>query len=421
MATTTKNPKLEVLLSRLKQVTKTSNGWEACCPSHDDTRPSLSIHETEDGTILLTCQSAGCHPANVMQCAGLSAKDMFMPKEAFGHSEWGKLVSTYDYRDESDITLFQVCRFEKTERQADGTERKVKTFRQRHRVNGEWVWKMKGVRRVPYRLPQLLAAKDKPVWVVEGEKQVDYLVSLGLCATCNPQGAGKWQDEFAESLRDRDVIIVPDNDPITEKGGKVSCVGREHAETVADSLTGKAKSIHVLGNLPGMEDKWGLDDWLQKGGHTLDELEEICVDAPSWVYGSKLFERQAKEPEKKGDDDPYAFHCSVMAAIQVDVLGELETGHVMLYSRFCHKTAILSAAEIGKLQLPRLLQLAGPPAAAGVYVGKDSVPDGQVTMSDVRNAISMLASRRQVDESLLGAGVWDDGDHLTLVNRGELV
>lgn len=412
------NPKLDMLLSRLKQVTKNNNGWEACCPAHDDTRPSLSIHENEDGKILLKCQSNGCHPANIAQCVGMFAADLMPPRESSGRAEWGTLVATYDYTDENCVPLFQVCRFEKIERNADGTERKTKTFRQRHKVGDEWVWKMKGVRRVLYRLPQLLAEKKEPVWLVEGEKQVEYLVSQGLCATCNPQGAGKWQDDFVESLRGRDVIIVPDNDPITEKNGKVSCVGMEHAESVADSLTGKAATVHVL-ILPGMQEKWGLDDWLQKGEHDLEELEELLLDAPSWIYGAKLFDRTTAATAVP--DDPYAIHREVMATIQVDVLGEMDNGGVMLYSRFCHKTAILSAADVGKLQLPRLLQIAGPPAAAGVYVGKDSVPDGQVTLADIRNAISILASQRVVDESLHGAGVWDCGDCLVLVSRGELV
>jgi len=413
------NPKLDEFLSRLKNVSKTPNGWEACCPAHDDTRPSLSIAVSDDGKILLTCFSNHCHPVQIVGSVGMMTKDLFPPKDDRGRAEWGSLVKTYTYCDENNVPLFEVCRFEKMERNADGTERKVKTFRQRHRANGEWVWKMKGVRRVLYRLPQLLAAKDEPVWIVEGEKQVDYLASLGLCATCNPQGAGKWQDEFAECLRGRDVIIIPDNDPITEKNGKVSCVGLEHAESVADSLSGKAKSIHVV-QLPGSEEKWGLDDWLQKGAHELEELEDLLADALPWIYGAKLFDR-TPENKPKADDDPYAFHREVMATVQLEVLGELETGHVLLYSRFCRKTVVLSPADVSKLPLPRLLQIAGPPAAAGVYAGKDTTPDGQVTMHDVRNAISLLASRRQVEETLRGCGVWDCGDCLVLVSRGELV
>ena len=52
---------------------------------------------------------------------------------------------------------------------------------------------MKGVRRVLYRLPELLARPDEPVYVVEGEKDADRLASMGLLATTNSGGAGKWQ------------------------------------------------------------------------------------------------------------------------------------------------------------------------------------------------------------------------------------
>ena len=49
---------------------------------------------------------------------------------------------------------------------------------------------------VPYRLPELLAADPRPVYVPEGEKDVDRLRGLGVTATCNPQGAGKWRKEY---------------------------------------------------------------------------------------------------------------------------------------------------------------------------------------------------------------------------------
>ena len=50
-----------------------------------------------------------------------------------------------------------------------------------------------GVERVPYRLPELLnAAPDTTVFVCEGEKDCDALHALGLIATTNPGGAGKW-------------------------------------------------------------------------------------------------------------------------------------------------------------------------------------------------------------------------------------
>src|SRR5262249_55300681 len=96
---------------------------------------------------------------------------------------------------------------------------------------GGWIWDLKGVRRFLYRRPELVAADPAAwVWVVEGEKDADRLVGLGLVATCNPMGAGKWRSEYAEDLRGRKVAIVADNDE----------PGRKHAEAVARSLRGIA-------------------------------------------------------------------------------------------------------------------------------------------------------------------------------------
>jgi hypothetical protein len=69
---------------------------------------------------------------------------------------------------------------------------------------------MQGVRLVPYRLPEW---KDlKMVGIVEGEKDVDHLWSLGFPAVCNPGGAGKWRTEFNSLFAGKFVVILPDND-----------------------------------------------------------------------------------------------------------------------------------------------------------------------------------------------------------------
>jgi hypothetical protein len=65
-----------------------------------------------------------------------------------------------------------------------------------------------------YHLPQLLAAPpDEPVVVVEGEAKVEALEKLGVLATCNAGGAGKWTREHARQLGGHPVIVLPDNDP----------------------------------------------------------------------------------------------------------------------------------------------------------------------------------------------------------------
>ena len=71
---------------------------------------------------------------------------------------------------------------------------------------GEWVWNLKGVTPILYRLPELRRAdRAETVWIVEGEQDADRLHSLGVTATTNPQGPGKWRQAFAREFRGRQV------------------------------------------------------------------------------------------------------------------------------------------------------------------------------------------------------------------------
>ena len=79
-------------------------------------------------------------------------------------------------------------------------------------------------------------------------------------ATTNHGGAKKWKPYYSDYLIGADVVIIPDNDK----------PGREHAERVAQSLVGKAKSIKML-ELPNLPPKGDVSDWLEAGG-TKEEL-----------------------------------------------------------------------------------------------------------------------------------------------------
>lgn len=68
----------EALLSRLERVREQGPGrWSACCPAHDDSDPSLSIREADDGTLLLKCWSSECGAADVVAAIGLDLRDLF--------------------------------------------------------------------------------------------------------------------------------------------------------------------------------------------------------------------------------------------------------------------------------------------------------------------------------------------------------
>ncbi len=51
--------------------------WRARCPAHDDRVASLSVRGAEDGRVLLTCH-AGCETSAVVDCLGLTMRDLFV-------------------------------------------------------------------------------------------------------------------------------------------------------------------------------------------------------------------------------------------------------------------------------------------------------------------------------------------------------
>jgi hypothetical protein len=120
-------------------------------------------------------------------------------------------------------------------------------------------------------LPELLTAEY--VFVAEGEKDVDALCSIGLRATCNPGGAGKWRQEYTDCFKSHQhVTIIPDNDE----------PGRRHATDVAASLLGKVGSVRILA-LPGLPDKGDVSDWLTANpDDAAEELARMSEAAPEW-------------------------------------------------------------------------------------------------------------------------------------------
>lgn len=181
------------------------------------------------------------------------------------HKPKKKILATYDYRDESGQLLFQKVRFD------------PKGFAQR-RPNGKggWLWNLKEVKPVLYRLPELLAADpSQPVFICEGEKDADFLVALGFVATTNPEGAkarkrGNWRPVYNEYLRGRQVVLPPDNDDS----------GRVRVEVIAESVFGVASRIKIVA-LPGLQEKGDISDWLERGG-TKEELLALVNETPDW-------------------------------------------------------------------------------------------------------------------------------------------
>lgn len=211
---------LDEMLDKLEGVRPGGTGYVALCPGHDDDAASLGVTEGDDGRILLNCY-AGCTTQHVLETMGLQMRDLFPNTVNYAEPE-----AVYEYVDEQGVLLFEAVRFP------------GKRFRQRHTNDeGEEVWNLDGVRRVLYRLPEVIAAvaAGKTIYITEGEKDAETIRATGRVATCNPMGAGKWRDEYIEFLRGANVIICADRDE----------PGRAHATRVANSLQGVAAGVWI--------------------------------------------------------------------------------------------------------------------------------------------------------------------------------
>jgi hypothetical protein len=208
-----------------------------------------------------------------------------------GHAKAAASVvaETYEYLNKDGELEFAVDRIE----QLDGISKK-KSFRQKRpnpEREGHWIYNVEGCQQVPYRLFDIAGAiaAEQTIFIVEGEKCVDALMAIGVPATTNAGGAGKWRDELNEHFKDADVVLVPDHDG----------AGWQHINKVGATLTGVARRIRVL-VLPGLRPKGDVVDWLAAGG-TREKFDALAADAKDWekpghVEGEKA---KAEANEKK--------------------------------------------------------------------------------------------------------------------------
>lgn len=205
------------------------------------------------------------------------ARDLGLETDKPARNNRRRIVAAYDYLGADGKLIFQVTRWE------------PKTFTQRRpNGNGGWIPSVKGIELVPYRLPEIIQAKA--VFIVEGEKDAEALAALGLAATSNAQGAGKWRAEYNRHFAGKRVCILPDNDD----------PGRKHAHDVARQLHGLAEVVKVL-ELPGLPPKGDVSDWLAAGG-TRESLVEMVKAAPVWEPSAEVPSDQetAEDAQDKG-------------------------------------------------------------------------------------------------------------------------
>jgi RecA-family ATPase len=255
-------------------------------------------HETNEGggTLDLIERQTGLHEAERFEW--LTQNTTYQDEtKANGHDrgggKLGRVAATYPYVDEAGNFLFEVVRFD------------PKDFRQRRRarpdddpakVHDGWVWSVAGIRPVPYRLPEVIEAiaTERTIFITEGEKDCDQCWTLGLPATTNAGGAGKWRTDLNSYFDGADVVIIPDYDPqkthpktkepMFHPDGRPILPGQDHAQDIARHLAGVARRVRVLElwrSWPQMPLKGDVSDWIDAGG-TPDQLYALTNELPDW-------------------------------------------------------------------------------------------------------------------------------------------
>jgi AAA domain len=230
----------------------------------------LNVEEKSDGVVWYcpNCEAGG---------GGKFDESRFTPG-----GDLGPIKAVFDYTDESGNRLFQVLKYEPLNA--------PKTFRQRIGPEQD-NWSIKGVRRVLYRLPELIAdiAAEHVIFLVEGEKDVNTLRAHNVPTTTNPMGAtteerqakgSGWLNSYSETLRGADVVLCGDNDT----------PGREHVRIVANNLHSYAKRVRVLDlaqHWPEIKESDDVTDWFEAGG-TVEQLWGWVEALDDWTSEAKV-------------------------------------------------------------------------------------------------------------------------------------
>lgn len=165
----------------------------------------------------------------------------------------------WDYHDEHGTVLYRVVRYVKAGE---------KQYAAQHLEGEKWVPGLNGQTPTLYRLPDVLraAAKGDTIYVTEGEKCADALRKLGLCATTNSGGAGKWRAGYGAHFAGAgDAVILADNDEPGEK----------HARQVWENVRAHVPSARIV-RFPELPPAGDVVDWLASGKTPL-ELFDRCA------------------------------------------------------------------------------------------------------------------------------------------------
>ena len=267
---------MDILRKRLRGMRGDRPTFMACCPAHHDTKPSLSVTEKPDGTVLLHCH-ANCPVENVLDALGIRLCHLFPSGYARQFNQRAPDLRPTPARptlgpvDEPDIDhdhFRQIIREARA-----GARRKLSRFAGELGVtlealallrvgvaNGRLVFPERDDRRRPvgicYRswdglrsfedggkrgltIPREQPTADGPLYVAEGGTDTAALLSAGVRAIGRPAAkssrlATHWLVRYLDRQSGRIVVLGDNDDPESGEG-----VGEVAARELAAGLAGR--------------------------------------------------------------------------------------------------------------------------------------------------------------------------------------
>ncbi|MDO8629205.1 MAG: hypothetical protein Q7R41_01825, partial [Phycisphaerales bacterium] len=340
---TTIDDPVQAVLSRLKSVKPTGeSSWEACCPSHNDRAPSLSVSRGEDGRALVFCH-AGCAPDDICSAIGLKLSDLFPSNgsakpatrskpatpeaaafptiEAYVNSLGDRCGGHWTYVDASGNPVLYTVRLEKP----DG-----KDFMQLHPVAGGIAFGGIKGKSPLWNLPALVDVET--VYVAEGEKAAAMLETIGFhpattwAGGCNAVDKTDWTP-----TADKNLVIFTDNDCGGEKAGV-------RIATITSGLQPPAR-VKII-RLPGLPDGGDICDFADALDSKEDAdikrgIDELIASA-SWFVPTP--DTESAKPKAKRGTTP-----KELAEIHAGRLRRARTGEWKTYEPPADEVAKLGA------------------------------------------------------------------------------
>lgn len=243
-----------------------SNSYQVKCPCHNDRVASLTITEEND-KILMKCH-AGCDTRDILNAIGLKMADLYNNDEykAYINSTKSWWQEAFNIKPEAVYNYGNYIKVRLPDK---------KIFYGRL-INGKYEKGMGEYNKTIYKPKSIIKARanNSYIYVCEGEKDVDTLLSHGFCAT-TAGGVNDWKKDFAEYFKGCRVVLLPDND---EPGIKLM-------KEIKEDLMDYAFAVKTV--MTSTKEKGDITDWFNEGNTNADF--KMLVEKQHWQYPDFIY------------------------------------------------------------------------------------------------------------------------------------